>query len=142
MRKKVVNPAAIIPGPQFEREWLDLEDLVRVEVTWEDPSFPSESALAAGEGPGWRGAEKGKQIIRIVFDMPRDRVCEQAILAVDRKKRLGPRLAARGREAGAAAARDNQHRGARPRGSSTHRGVQILSLKLRRVRGACFRRAC
>jgi hypothetical protein len=27
--------------------------------------------LAAGEASGWRAAEKGKQIIRIVFDNPR-----------------------------------------------------------------------
>jgi hypothetical protein len=71
MRKIVVNSDAITPRPQFEREWLDLEDLARVEVTSEDPNFPIESALAAGEGPGWRAAEKGKQIIRVVFDNPR-----------------------------------------------------------------------
>jgi hypothetical protein len=71
MRKKVVNSDAFISGSRFEREWLDLEDLARVEVTSEDPNFPIESALASGEGLGWRAAEKGKQIIRIIFDIPR-----------------------------------------------------------------------
>jgi hypothetical protein len=27
--------------------------------------------LASGKGPGWRAAQKGKQIIRIIFDKPR-----------------------------------------------------------------------
>jgi hypothetical protein len=27
--------------------------------------------LASGKGPGWRAADKGKQIIRIIFDKPR-----------------------------------------------------------------------
>jgi hypothetical protein len=43
----------------------------KVEVTSEDPHFPIESALASGKGPGWRAADKGKQIIRIIFDEPR-----------------------------------------------------------------------
>jgi len=30
----------------------------------EDPNFPIESALVSGTGPGWRAAEKGKQIVR------------------------------------------------------------------------------
>jgi hypothetical protein len=53
--------------------------------------------------------------------MTRDRIREQAGLAVNRKKRLGPCLAARRPKARAAAARDNQHRGARRRGTSSHR---------------------
>jgi len=61
----------ISPLPKSEGEWLDLEDVALVEVTSENPNFPIESALAEGEGPGWRAAEKGKQIIRIVFDTPR-----------------------------------------------------------------------
>jgi hypothetical protein len=70
MRKKKVNSDVIILG-LHEREWLDLEDLARVEVTSEDPNFPIESALGPGERPGWRAAEKGKQTIRVVFDKPR-----------------------------------------------------------------------
>jgi hypothetical protein len=68
MRKKVINSDMINPRPYSEEGWLDLEEIARVEVTSEDPKFPIEAALAAGEGPGWRAAEKGEQIIRIVLD--------------------------------------------------------------------------
>jgi uncharacterized protein (DUF736 family) len=71
MRKKVINSDTINPRPHSQEEWLDLEEVARVEVTSEDPNFPIEAALAAGEGPGWRAAEKGKQTIRIVLDNPR-----------------------------------------------------------------------
>jgi hypothetical protein len=71
MRKKVINSDTISTRQRSEGEWLDLEDVARVEVTSEDPNFPIESALAASEGPGWRAAEKGEQIIRIVFNIPR-----------------------------------------------------------------------
>ena len=69
MRKKLINSNTMRPHSQ--EEWLDLEEIARVEVTSEDPNFPTEAALAAGEGSGWRAAEKGTQIIRIVLDNPR-----------------------------------------------------------------------
>jgi hypothetical protein len=71
MGKEVINSDTINPRPHSQEEWLDLEEVARVEVTSEDPNFPIEGALATGEGSGWRAAEKGKQIIRIVFDNPR-----------------------------------------------------------------------
>jgi hypothetical protein len=72
MRKKVIQSDTINPRLHSQEEWLDLEDVARAEVTSEDPNFPIESALVAGkEGLGWRAAEKGKQIIRIIFDSPR-----------------------------------------------------------------------
>jgi hypothetical protein len=71
MRKKVIKSDAINPRPHSQEEWLNLEEIAKVEVTSEDPSFPIEAALTAGQGPGWRAAEKGTQIIRIVFDEPR-----------------------------------------------------------------------
>jgi hypothetical protein len=71
MRKNVINSDTINPRSHSQEEWLDLEEIARVEVTSEDPNFPIEAALAAGEASGWRAAEKGKQIIRIVFDNPR-----------------------------------------------------------------------
>ena len=70
MRKKVIKSDAINRRSHSQEEWLDLEELARVEVTSEDPNFPIEFALAQGEG-GWRAAEKGAQTIRIVFDIPR-----------------------------------------------------------------------
>jgi hypothetical protein len=48
-----------------------IEQLAKVEVTSEDPNFPIESAFLSGEGSGWRAAEKGEQLIRMVFDSPR-----------------------------------------------------------------------
>src|SRR5260370_11471880 len=69
MRKQIINSDTMRPHAQ--EEWLDLEEIARVEVTSEDPNFPIEGDLAAAEGSGWREAEKCKQIIRIVLDNPR-----------------------------------------------------------------------
>src|SRR5216684_323481 len=68
MRKKLTNSDPMRLHSQ--EEWLDLEEIARVEDTSEDPNFPIEAALTAGEGSGWRAAKKGKQIIRIVLDNP------------------------------------------------------------------------
>ena len=71
MRKSVIDPATIRPEQRSEQEWLELEQVAKVEVTSEDPYFPIESALASGKGPGWHAAQKGQQIIRIILDRPR-----------------------------------------------------------------------
>jgi hypothetical protein len=71
MRKSVIDPVTIHPEQRSEQQWLELEQIAQVEVTSEDPNYPIESALASGKGPGWRAGEKGKQIIRIIFDKPR-----------------------------------------------------------------------
>lgn len=64
----------IVPQPlsnfENERDWLDLSSLAQVEITSEDPSHPIESALQPGGGPGWRAAEPGKQVVRLLFDQP------------------------------------------------------------------------
>ncbi len=69
MRKRVIG-SGDIPDPRSE-QWLEVDDLAAVEITSEDPNFPIESALVPAKGPGWRAAERGKQIIRIIFDRPR-----------------------------------------------------------------------
>jgi hypothetical protein len=69
MRKTRIGTPTIESGSKSEEEWLDLEAASAVEVTSEDPNFPIESVLAA-RGPGWRAAEKGEQMIRLVFDEP------------------------------------------------------------------------
>jgi catechol 2,3-dioxygenase-like lactoylglutathione lyase family enzyme len=56
MRKSVIDPVTIHPEQRSEQEWLELEQIAKVEVTSEDPNFPIESALAYGKGPGWRAA--------------------------------------------------------------------------------------
>jgi hypothetical protein len=71
MRKSIIDPATTHPEQRSEQEWLDLEQVAKVEVTSEDPHFPVESALASVKGSSWHAADKGKQIIRIIFDKPR-----------------------------------------------------------------------
>ena len=70
MRKRVILPTNTNLR-SHSQDWLNLEEMATVEVTSEDPNFPIESALAASEGPGWRAAEPGEQVIRIVLDNPR-----------------------------------------------------------------------
>ena len=71
MRKTIIEPETINPRQSAQDEWLDFEKVATVEITSEDPKFPIESALATREGPGWRAAERGKQVIRLVLDNPR-----------------------------------------------------------------------
>jgi len=70
VRKTLIDPATVHSEMRIKQEWLDLEEVAKVEVTSEDPSFPVESALVSGKGPGWRASQRGKQIIRIIFDKP------------------------------------------------------------------------
>jgi len=72
MRKTIIGSESINQRQDTEQGWLDLEKLAAIEVTSEDPDFPIESALTICEGSaGWRAAERGSQIIRLVFDKPR-----------------------------------------------------------------------
>lgn len=68
MRKRILSSA------QDEADgavnWLDLDSLVEVEISSEDPAWPVESALLPGGGPGWRAAGAGSQTIRLIFDAP------------------------------------------------------------------------
>lgn len=69
MQKSIIAPGgqdAITPVD----EWLDLEQLVRVEVSSEDPGHPIESALIPNRGPGWRASRPGSQIVRLQFNKP------------------------------------------------------------------------
>jgi hypothetical protein len=50
--------------------WMNLEDLATVEVTSEIPEFPIEGAVTLNGQAGWRAAEPGVQIIRLLFDDP------------------------------------------------------------------------
>jgi hypothetical protein len=70
VRKTVIDLAAVHSEPRPEQEWLNLEEMAKVEVTSEDPRFPLESALVSRKGSGWRAAQRGKQLIRIMFDKP------------------------------------------------------------------------
>ncbi len=68
MRKRVLPSTPDAPTPDVG--WLDLEPLVEVEITSEDPAHPIESALIPGKGPGWRAAAPGAQTIRLIFAPP------------------------------------------------------------------------
>ncbi len=69
MRKRIIGQ-----GPRklsaAEPNWMDLDRLAQVEVTSEAAGYSIESALIPGMGPGWRAAQPGEQIIRLLFDEP------------------------------------------------------------------------
>jgi hypothetical protein len=69
MRKHII--AAVEQGNALaDPDWLNLEDLVEVEVTSEDAAHPIEAALLPGRSSGWLAAAPGKQTIRLRFLNP------------------------------------------------------------------------
>ena len=61
MRKTIIDPATVHSEMRTEQKWLDLEEMAKVEVTSEDPSFPLESALVSGKG---RAGGRPKEVNR------------------------------------------------------------------------------
>lgn len=74
MRKRIVGPAPPDSAP-LDRNWLNLEDLVEVELTSEEGAHPIESALGPPGAPGWRAAGPGTQTIRLRFARPQRITC-------------------------------------------------------------------
>jgi hypothetical protein len=71
MRKHIIK--ATEPNlPGMSEEWLNLEEIARVEVSSEDPQHPIESAFKRGESLTWRASQPGEQTIRLLFDKPKD----------------------------------------------------------------------
>jgi hypothetical protein len=71
MRKTFIKES--LPDVSTEPgQWLELETLASVAVTSETPDHPIESVFSAPAGAGWRAAEAGKQVIRLIFDQPHD----------------------------------------------------------------------
>ena len=68
MRKRIISPEA--PVVTEEPRWLDLGRLCSVELTSEDAAHQIEAALTGEAGGGWRAAEPGAQVIRLLFDWP------------------------------------------------------------------------
>jgi hypothetical protein len=67
MRKEIITPAS--PGKQpAEPQWIDVENLARIELSSEDGAHPIESALGTGASPGWLAAQPGPQNIRFIFN--------------------------------------------------------------------------
>jgi hypothetical protein len=69
MRKRLITAVPQV-GPQTNTDWLDLGSLASVEVTSETRDHPVESALLLSDRRGWRAAQAGTQIIRLLFDHP------------------------------------------------------------------------
>jgi len=69
VRKRQIAP---IPqtDPPSDQVWLDIARKASVEVTSEQNGYPIESALIEEENRGWRAADPGTQIVRLVFDEP------------------------------------------------------------------------
>jgi hypothetical protein len=68
LRKRIIRPEALFLTE--ETAWLDLGRLCTVEVTSEDAEHHIESALTGEASGGWRAAEAGSQLIRLLFDWP------------------------------------------------------------------------
>jgi hypothetical protein len=71
MRKRVINHDDQRSSP-VDEGWLDLGQLAKVEVSSEEAQHPIEAALLPGASSGWRAAEPGQQIIRLMFDEPQN----------------------------------------------------------------------
>ena len=71
MRKHIINATKPNPAGTSE-DWLNLEEIARVEVSSEDPQYPIELAFKHAESPGWRANQPGEQTIRLLFDEPKD----------------------------------------------------------------------
>ena len=71
MRKRQIISTLQSAEP-FNQAWLDMDRNVLVEVTSEEKGYPIESALLPDENEncGWRAANPGTQIVRLVFDEP------------------------------------------------------------------------
>ena len=73
MQKEIVGHSTIAGKGHRDTAWLDLEAIVRVELTSEDPSFPIENALSTNpecNEHGWRAVTPGPQTIALVFTVP------------------------------------------------------------------------
>jgi hypothetical protein len=71
MRKRIINHDAQRSLP-VDEGWLDLEELAEVEVSSEEAEHPIEAALVPGASSGWRAAAPGQQLVRLMFDKPRN----------------------------------------------------------------------
>lgn len=70
MRKRITGQDNQQNPPAGGRDWLDLENLVTVELSSEEENHTIESALRAETGGGWRAQQPGEQTIRLLFDVP------------------------------------------------------------------------
>jgi hypothetical protein len=71
MRKRIISRNQEQSYP-VDEAWLDLESLAQVEVSSEESQHPIEAALLPSASPGWRAAAPGQQVVRLLFDEPRN----------------------------------------------------------------------
>jgi len=69
MRKRLITAVPQV-GPRTDQHWFDLGSIATVEVTSETTDHPVEHALLLSETRGWRAAQPGAQLIRLLFDHP------------------------------------------------------------------------
>jgi hypothetical protein len=69
VRKRLIDSSQGDTSPRSDT-WLDLEQIATIEVTSEDPNFPVESVFRPDDNAGWRAAQDGEQVLRIIFDEP------------------------------------------------------------------------
>ena len=87
MRKQIVQQHT--PGNLTTdyQDGLEVERLVRVELTSEDAEHPIESALIMNAGSGWRAQQPGMQTIRLLFDKPHRIRRIQLVFREDQRQR-------------------------------------------------------
>ena len=71
LRKRLISPIRQV-SQMSEPQWLELDREACVEVTSEDSGHPIEGALVREDKRGWRAAEAGTQVIRLIFDNPQN----------------------------------------------------------------------
>lgn len=69
MKKRIIGKSQPVES-NAQPQWLDVTDLVEVEITSEDSAHPIESALLQDGTSGWRASEPGSQTIRLLFTTP------------------------------------------------------------------------
>ena len=69
MRRRLITAVSQV-GPRTDQHWFDLGSVATVEVTSETKDHPVEYALLLSETRGWRAAQPGAQLIRLLFDHP------------------------------------------------------------------------
>ena len=57
-------------APLRDQAWMDVDRIASVQVSSEESDYPIESALLLEGKRGWRAANPGMQIIRLIFDEP------------------------------------------------------------------------
>lgn len=73
MWKEIVGHKRVEEKKHRPDDWLPLEDMVRAQLTSEDPALPLENALSLGpecNGKGWQAGEAGPQTITLSFMRP------------------------------------------------------------------------